>query len=80
MANRPTELTPALHDYLLAHGFREADILKRLRLETQSHDWAIMQITPARSTAVSILVSSPRLRVTGFSMSMGLSCSAASRA
>ena len=55
MANRPTELTPALHDYLLAHGFREAEILKRLREETQSHEWAIMQITPEQGAFMALL-------------------------
>ncbi len=55
MANRPTELTPALHDYLLAHGFREAEILKRLRVETQSHEWAIMQIAPEQGAFMAIL-------------------------
>ena len=55
MANRPTELTPALHDYLLTHGFREADILQQLREETQSHEWAIMQITPEQGAFMAIL-------------------------
>jgi len=55
MANRPTELTPALHDYLLTHGFREADILQRLRTETQSHKWAIMQITPEQGAFMALL-------------------------
>ena len=55
MANRPTELTPALHDYLLAHGIREADILKRLRVETRSHEWAIMQITPEQGAFMALL-------------------------
>jgi len=55
MANRPTELTSALHDYVLAHGFREDDVLKRLREETQSHEWAIMQITPEQGAFMAIL-------------------------
>ena len=55
MANRPTELTPALHDYLLTHGFREADILQRLRGETQSHKWAIMQITPEQGAFMALV-------------------------
>ena len=55
MANRPTELTPALHDYVLAHGFREDDVLRRLREETQSHEWAIMQITPEQGAFMAIL-------------------------
>ncbi len=55
MANRPTELTPALHDYVLAHGFRENDVLARLREETQSHEWAIMQITPEQGAFMAIL-------------------------
>ena len=55
MANRPTELTPALHDYVLAHGFREDGILARLREETASHEWAIMQITPEQGAFMAIL-------------------------
>ena len=55
MANRPTELTEALHDYLLATGFREADILRRLRQETESHEWAIMQITPEQGAFMALL-------------------------
>ena len=55
MANRPTELTLALHDYLLAHGFREAEILARLRQETQSHERAIMQITPEQGAFIGLL-------------------------
>ena len=55
MANRPTELTAALHDYVLAHGFREADVLARLRAETESHEWAIMQITPEQGAFMAIL-------------------------
>ncbi len=55
MANRPTELTPALHDYLLAHGFREAEVLKRLREETLSHEWAIMQIAPEQGAFMALL-------------------------
>ena len=55
MANSPTELTPALHDYVLAHGFRENEILARLREETQSHEWAIMQITPEQGAFMAIL-------------------------
>ena len=55
MANRPTELTLALHDYLLAHGFREAEILARLRQETQSHERAIMQITPEQGAFMGLL-------------------------
>ena len=55
MANSPTELTPALHNYMLAHGFRENEILARLREETQSHEWAIMQITPEQGAFMAIL-------------------------
>ena len=55
MANRPTELIIALHDYLLAHGFREAEILTRLRQETQSHERAIMQITPEQGAFMALL-------------------------
>jgi predicted O-methyltransferase YrrM len=55
MANRPTELTAALHDYLLAHGFREAEVLRRLREETASHEWAIMQISPEQGAFMALL-------------------------
>ncbi len=55
MANRPTELTGALHDYLFSTGFREADILRRLRNETASHEWAMMQITPEQGAFMALL-------------------------
>ncbi len=55
MANRPTELTGALHDYLFATGFREADILRRLRNETEHHEWAVMQITPQQGAFMGLL-------------------------
>ena len=31
MSARPTALTDALHDYLLAHGVRESATMRRLR-------------------------------------------------
>jgi len=55
MANQPTEITAAVHDYLLATGLREADILRRLRKETETHEWAVMQITPEQGAFMALL-------------------------
>lgn len=55
MANRPTVLTDALHEYLFSTGFREVGILRRLRKETESHEWAIMQITPQQGAFMGLL-------------------------
>ena len=56
MSNRPTELTAALHDYLLAHGVREPAPLAALRAETAGHEWAIMQISPEQGALMALLV------------------------
>ena len=55
MSARPTELTESLHDYVLANGFREPDVLARLRAETESHEWAIMQISPEQGAFMALL-------------------------
>lgn len=55
MSNRPTALTPALHDYLLAHGVRESATLRRLRAETAQHELAVMQISPEQGALMALL-------------------------
>ena len=56
MASRPTELTTTLHDYLLAHGFRDHPALEALRAETAEERWAIMQIAPEQGAFMQLLV------------------------
>ena len=56
MSSRPTALTDALHDYLLAHGVREPAVLRRLREATASHAMAAMQISPEQGALMALLV------------------------
>ncbi len=56
MSARPTALTDALHDYLLAHGVRETEVMRRLRTETARHEWAVMQISPEQGALMALLV------------------------
>jgi predicted O-methyltransferase YrrM len=56
MASRPTKLTDELHDYLLAHGFRDHAALAELRAETAKQRWAIMQIAPEQGAVMQLLV------------------------
>ena len=56
MSARPTALTHALHDYLLAHGVRETEVMRRLRAETARHEWAVMQISPEQGALMALLV------------------------
>jgi len=55
MSARPTPLTHALHDYLLAHGVRETDTMRRLRAETAGHEWAMMQISPEQGALMALM-------------------------
>ena len=56
MSNRPTALTDALHDYLVAHGVRESAVMRRLREETARHEMAVMQISPEQGALMALLV------------------------
>ena len=56
MSSRPTALTHALHDYLLAHGVRETPVMRRLRAETARHEMAMMQISPEQGALMALLV------------------------
>lgn len=56
MSTRPTQITGALHDYLLAVSLREADILRQLREETAQHPLARMQIAPEQGQLIAFLI------------------------
>ena len=56
MSSRPTALTHALHDYLLAYGVRETPVMRALREETAGHEWAVMQISPEQGALMALLV------------------------
>jgi caffeoyl-CoA O-methyltransferase len=56
MTRRPTELTDALHAYLLANSLREPPLLARLRDETAKLPMANMQIGPEQGQFMRLLV------------------------
>ena len=58
MSARPTTLTDALHDYLLAHGVRESAVMRRLREETARHEMGRMQISPEQGALMALLAQS----------------------
>ena len=58
MSARPTALTDALHDYLLAHGVRESAVMRRLREETARHEMGRMQISPEQGALMALLAQS----------------------
>ena len=58
MSARPTTLTDALHDYLLAHGVRETPVMRRLREETARHEMGKMQISPEQGALMALLAQS----------------------
>jgi caffeoyl-CoA O-methyltransferase len=53
-----TALTPELHGYLVEHGAREDEVLRRVREETEERlpDRAMMQIAPDQGALMSLLV------------------------
>lgn len=56
MSSRPTELTDALHDYLLKVSLREPKVLKRLRGETQKMPRGKLQICSEQGQFMALLV------------------------
>lgn len=56
MSNRSLGLSDALYDYLLRYGFREPDVLRRLREETAQHPESQMQIAPEQGQFMALLV------------------------
>jgi caffeoyl-CoA O-methyltransferase len=53
-----TALTDELHRYLVTHGARQDDVLRRLEVETAERypDWAVMQIAPDQGAFIELLV------------------------
>ena len=56
MSNSSIGLTPDLHAYLVRHGVREPEILRRLRDETASLPQHNMQIAPEQGAFMAMLV------------------------
>ena len=56
MSNRTINLDDRLHDYLLGASLREAEVLRRLRAETQAMPNATMQISPEQGQFMALLV------------------------
>ncbi len=55
MTRKTLELTPALHDYLLAHSLREAPVLEQLRAQTAQLALSRMQIAPEQGQFLALL-------------------------
>jgi predicted O-methyltransferase YrrM len=56
MSNTSIGLPPDLHDYLIQHGVREPEILRRLREETATLPMHDMQIAPEQGALMALLV------------------------
>jgi predicted O-methyltransferase YrrM len=56
MSSKPTPLTDALYDYLLAHSLREPQLLRELREKTASMPHGGMQISPDQGQFMALLV------------------------
>jgi predicted O-methyltransferase YrrM len=56
MSSRPTKLTDALHDYLVAVSVREPEVLTRLRVETQKMPRGKLQISPEQGQLMALLI------------------------
>jgi caffeoyl-CoA O-methyltransferase len=57
MPDKYLTLTPELYAYVVQHGAREDDVLRRLRAETEElGDIAIMQISPEQGAFMAVLV------------------------
>lgn len=56
MTLRSIGLSDTLYEYLLSVSLRESDLLKRLREETQTLEWAMMQIAPEQGQFMRLLL------------------------
>ena len=56
MANTSIGLPPDVHDYLVKHGVREPELLRRLREETRAIPQHNMQIAPEQGALLALLV------------------------
>jgi caffeoyl-CoA O-methyltransferase len=55
MSSKPTPLTDALYDYLLAHSLRETDVQRELREKTASMPHGGMQISPDQGQFMALI-------------------------
>ena len=59
MPDKFVQMTPALHDYVVRHGTRQDDVLRRLADETASlGQIAVMQVAPDEGAMLTLLVRS----------------------
>lgn len=56
MSNRTLSIDDRLYDYLLSVSVDESELLSRLREETLSVEWSVMQISPEQGQFMSLLV------------------------
>ncbi len=56
MTVRSIGLSDTLYDYLLSVSLRESDLFKRLREETQTLEWSMMQIAPEQGQFMRVLI------------------------
>ena len=57
MPDKYITLTPDLYDYVVQHGARQDDVLRRLAAETaELGDIAIMQVSPEQGAFMKVLV------------------------
>ncbi len=56
MSKKTLGLDNQLYDYLLSSSLREPEILRRLREETATHHYAMMQISPEQGQFMALLV------------------------
>ena len=57
MTQKTLGINDRLHAYMLDHGIREPELLKKLRLETSKDAMARMQVSPEQGQFMSMLVS-----------------------
>jgi len=57
MTQKTLGIDDRLHAYMLDHGIREPELLKKLRLETSKDPMARMQVSPEQGQFMSMLVS-----------------------
>ena len=55
MSSRSIGLSDALHQYVMLTGIREDELLQELRLETEKHEYARMQISPEQGQFMRLL-------------------------
>ena len=56
MSNRTLQLTEEIYQYVIDHSLRENDTLRKLRMITQQHELARMQIAPEQGQFMALMV------------------------